>query len=421
MVIRKQISGQNLLYGFFFAFIFVFLDRTLQISHVAGSGWFAWISRIVALMMVLAAIISCKRFLRKNVNIISLLITIIFLGYSLVTTILNSKSVYTAIASAYPILGMSLFFVLIFFSARNCKVFISAVANLYIILVTINLICIILLPNLFGDRYFLGIENQIGYTLIIGELFVCLDSELRQVNKKKIYYHLVCAVTLLLIFSGSNMVGLFVFVAYFLIAPFQKFVKRHSIGWFIVAYCIIFISVVIIDSNDILQTPVVRFIIEDVLGKNVTLTSRTYIWEIAVDLFLQKPWLGHGIAETTDVFYVYKEFSDRISINGSYSAHNQLLQSLYEVGVLGVGIIVLLIIWSDKSLSNCKNNNIVGVFRISIMATLIMMLAEAPGLYPLILVLNLAALFPRMFEKNNGVMQNTKILLTCRKEREFYG
>lgn len=401
MVIRKQISGQNLLYGFFYALFFVLLDRTLQISYVAGSGWYAWSSRLIALMMVVIAIISCRGFLHKNMNTMSLFITIIYIAYSLGVTVLNSQSAYTAIASAYPILGMSLFLVLAFLSARNSKVFINAIANLYIILVTINLICIILLPNVFGNRYFLGIENQIGYTLIIGELFVYLDSELRQAKEKKKYFHLVCIITLLLIFSGSNMVGLFVLAAYFAISPFQNFVKHHSICWFIVIYCFIWILMLLGNSNDILQIPVVKFVIEEVLGKNTTLTSRTYIWEIAIVLFLQKPWLGHGIAESTNVFYVYKEFNNRIPINGSYSAHNQILQSLYEVGVLGVGIIVLLMILSDKTLSQCKNSKIIGVFRISMIVTLTMMLAEAPGLYPLIFILNLATVVPCLFNEND--------------------
>lgn len=45
--------------------------------------------------------------------------------------------------------------------------------------------------------------------------------------------------------------------------------------------------------------------IEDLLGKNLTLTNRTLIWGMVVDGFLNSPIIGNGVRETTSLFYIF--------------------------------------------------------------------------------------------------------------------
>lgn len=400
MMTGKQEVRYDFVYGVFFAFCYICLDRTIQIPYINGTSLFAWISRVVTAFVFIIFILKfCERHTFKAEHS-SLGITALYAVYTVVTTVMNDNSVYHAFASAYPVLGMSMFLMLMFMSSRNCTVFINAIANLYVILTSINLICIVLLPGLFGDVYFLGLENQIGYTLVIGELFVYVDSKLSRTHVKKNCYNLICVITLFLIFSGSNIIGLLVMIAYHLILPFQKFVKKHNIGWFAIGYCVLWILLMSVNSSSFLNSEPIKFLIEDVLKKNTTLTSRTYIWMVAFTLFLQKKWLGHGIGTTTNLFYVHKDFINRVSIDASYSAHNQVLQSLYEIGLLGIGIVVALLLVSDRRLRKCKDDNIIGIFRVAVITTLIMMLAEAPGLYSLIFILNFAVVIPRLFNEN---------------------
>jgi len=69
-----------------------------------------------------------------------------------------------------------------------------------------------------------------------------------------------------------------------------------------------------------------------------TLTGRTAIWLVALDLAIQKPWFGHG----------FHSFHTVVPTFGSYQAwhaHNELLHQFFNYGVTGV-IVVIALYWS---------------------------------------------------------------------------
>ncbi|HEY4378863.1 MAG TPA: O-antigen ligase family protein [Acidobacteriaceae bacterium] len=69
-----------------------------------------------------------------------------------------------------------------------------------------------------------------------------------------------------------------------------------------------------------------------------TLTGRTVLWTIAISMSLEKPWLGHGI-------YSFKSLVPPLGIFQPVHAHNELLQQLFEYGVVGV-VVAVGIYWS---------------------------------------------------------------------------
>ena len=54
----------------------------------------------------------------------------------------------------------------------------------------------------------------------------------------------------------------------------------------------------------ILESPLVSYVIEDLLGKNLTLTNRTLIWGMVVDGFLNSPIIG-TVLEKLRVYSIY--------------------------------------------------------------------------------------------------------------------
>lgn len=70
----------------------------------------------------------------------------------------------------------------------------------------------------------------------------------------------------------------------------------------------------------------------ELIGKDQTLTGRTYIWETALDLIAESPILGSGYPSLTNPSVL-----DRfLSTSGAASAHNSYLQILIESGVVGL-------------------------------------------------------------------------------------
>ncbi|MCF2870425.1 O-antigen ligase family protein [Octadecabacter sp. G9-8] len=77
----------------------------------------------------------------------------------------------------------------------------------------------------------------------------------------------------------------------------------------------------------------------DTTGKDVTLTGRTELWRIALELIAERPFLGMGY----QAFWVHGHspaealwFTFGIESRGGFNFHNTYLSNAVEVGVLGV-------------------------------------------------------------------------------------
>jgi hypothetical protein len=66
-----------------------------------------------------------------------------------------------------------------------------------------------------------------------------------------------------------------------------------------------------------------------------TLTGRTGIWLVTLQLALQKPWLGHG-------FHSYRSVIPAFGAFEPWHAHNELLQQFFTYGIVGVVLVATL-------------------------------------------------------------------------------
>jgi hypothetical protein len=69
-----------------------------------------------------------------------------------------------------------------------------------------------------------------------------------------------------------------------------------------------------------------------------TLTGRTGIWLVTLQLALEKPWLGHG-------FHSYRSVIPAFGAFEPWHAHNELLQQFFTYGIVGV-VLVATLYWS---------------------------------------------------------------------------
>jgi O-antigen ligase len=77
-----------------------------------------------------------------------------------------------------------------------------------------------------------------------------------------------------------------------------------------------------------------------------TLTGRTGIWLVTLQMALEKPWLGHG-------FHSYRSLIPAFGVFEPWHAHNELLQQFFTYGVVGV-VLVAALYWS--LLRQCRRN-----------------------------------------------------------------
>ena len=77
--------------------------------------------------------------------------------------------------------------------------------------------------------------------------------------------------------------------------------------------------------------PLIDVFIEKFLHKRTNFTERTIIWENAIKMIKEKPWIGHG----------YRPEVIGYKGNTFIHAHNQLLQQLNARGIIGFSLFIL--------------------------------------------------------------------------------
>lgn len=83
-------------------------------------------------------------------------------------------------------------------------------------------------------------------------------------------------------------------------------------------------------------------------GKDITLTGRTDLWQVALDNIAARPWLGQGYQafwrignpEAEDLWRMFG-----IESRTGFHFHNLYLSNAVEIGILGTGIQALLLLW----------------------------------------------------------------------------
>lgn len=364
--------------AFFIIFLYFLFDREIyQILHSDTLlSIYAFLSKCFAIFVILKVLIGQLN--KKTLKIVGY-ISLVFFSM-LISTLIKDGDVRRVIMIMYPILGMGGLVLWQCSTLKKTKFFIRIIARFYFLLVIINFLFLLIYPSFFtnsfasGETYFLGIENQIGYPMMKGLLFMLLDSFLRQEKSLLYIYVAMHIVTILIIFSGSNVVGLACMLLFIIPGIVQRKMTCYSLSVLLLWFAVLFVFVILLGNlNAVLGSSLISYIIEDVLGKNITLTNRTVIWDIVIGGFLESPIIGNGVRDTMNLFYISEQYT-----RGYMSAHNQILQTLYESGILFFVSLIPLINALNKSLKNTLPFVEI-VIKGCICSFLIMYMAEAPG------------------------------------------
>jgi O-antigen ligase len=91
-----------------------------------------------------------------------------------------------------------------------------------------------------------------------------------------------------------------------------------------------------------------RFIRSSAGEQMLSLTGRSQIWEVAIEVWRANPWFGYG-PTLWDA-----EFRKAIGMSFAFSAHNQFLQTLAGagmVGIIGLAIYIVTLLWFAVNLA----------------------------------------------------------------------
>ncbi len=318
---------------FFIIFLLVFTPFMIPVYFLEyldlGRLFNLW--KVASLLYTIIQLIIINKFVISK----EVIILVIFSLFLFLSTLLYSfENLYEW--SKY-ILSFIIPSIIFYFYLKNYSV--QLLGSLEIILgaeIFINVITQIIFPNglyLTGGRgttiaFVLGMENRFFFTYIT---FLAFGIPLINCYKRfKVFYYvtlIVINISLFYAWSVGAMIAIVIFdilliLNYFKIFPLN--IKKATIILLFLNLGIVFFQI---------QQYFASFI-ENVLKKSVTFSGRTALWNMAIDYIKQRFLFGYGMNSSEDLMKMYV---------GLVHPHNQLLQVLFQSGVLGFSIHILFI------------------------------------------------------------------------------
>lgn len=208
---------------------------------------------------------------------------------------------------------------------------ISALSILGIFYFALNAFIILIFPNglihtVGGNYYFLGTRNSILKFFVAFISIIGLESIYTN-KKKRLYIFLVLSISQILYFSVSTAITC-CFIIAFLLLFYKVLDGKLNLKLILVSTTLISLAFVFLNASSLFA-----WFITNVLHKDVGLNSRSLIWSKAIQILNSDRkllFLGHGIQNDGNFIYLYRLY---------WPAHNQLLEWLYEFGILGISLL----------------------------------------------------------------------------------
>lgn len=349
----------------FFSFEIFYLYPTIN-------NIYTLISKFIFIVL-LGIVLLKKNFTKEEIGYVALIFSY-FLILTLIT-IFNNADTRRLVMQIYPILGTLFLFNL---NKNKLVILVKSYTLLFFILVLINFMDMVLNKDLsseYSTNYFLlGGKNGLAVIFSVGMGFIKYTRELCKNFFWKVadrIYFLLILISAILTKSGTTIIS--IGILFFIYN--SKFLKRKITPIkFIVCYSLFWLGIVFFNIQYYF-----RYIIVDLLHKDITFTHRTLIWHIVLEKIKNKLYFGYGIPESHSIFKVIYPFGNGTR-TGIFSAHNQILQDLYEGGIVLFALFCLIYIISTISRTKNKLEKEKYIF-FSIIIIFIAYFAEALGRY----------------------------------------
>ena len=294
------------------------------------------------------------------------------------------SSIKLAFTSYYKF--MAIVFYLDYGLNHYCEKVISSLYYVLYLLIVINFYTLIKYPNgwysssNYANNWFFDYDNLHIFMYFPAILIMYVRNYIKD---KKIS---IGNATLMLMitygvyycFSANTVVAYTLFLVYLF---FKKFFDSYEIlnsKTYFIIYLVIFFAFVLFRVQDLFA-----WLIVGILGKSLTFTNRTIIWDKIISFIKTYPLLGYGREPTDIVTY-------KLGKSTYTHAHNTILDVTYKGGILSLVVFISLLNIVVKKLYEYKNYSITKLVSFILFCAFIMMNFEARqekiGLYIILIV-----------------------------------
>lgn len=308
-------------------------------------------------------------FFKKVVNIVFLISGIWVV--QVLSSIYYDGNIKNAVSSYMCVMAICM--IVYSMAIDNYDTVLNCIAGYLTVLALLNLITQIMFPM--GLLQIISIwEDEIGLWILGGvntTVSFALPATILQCIRYERSHKLMCIVwaaisssTIIIADSATGLVGLVVFLSMFFIRKILKLesVSRvFNINTYVIISAIIIIMFLLIGNFSIFEK-----IIVDILGRDMTLTTRTEIWDKVKDEIVQNWIFGHGIPVLDEFRRAY----------GASHLHDYYLQLLYQGGVVTLLAFCWLLNICRKKLYLNRKSDIAHTLSAGIFGFLIMFISE---------------------------------------------
>lgn len=196
----------------------------------------------------------------------------------------------------------------------------------------------VIMDFIFNESITTGIANNSNISssaiLIKLTLLIYLNSQKSSKSLITLFRitELISIISIIILQSRLGLLSLI--IIYIMMFFYFKISKKH----FVISALIIFFSLIALNSNN-LNTLNKSYNIAKISSDEST-NQRISFYKISLDLFLEKPIAGHGLGSWKYESLQYKDSNNK-NILVPYYTHNDFLQILMELGIIGLFIYLL--------------------------------------------------------------------------------
>lgn len=284
---------------------------------------------------------------QKKVSLIAILIGMqqFFL---LFTTVIHKGEMYNCVATLFSVMSIVLLYDLAL-AQEERDVFLSAQLFCFELVIYINLLTELLFPQglymeknvlfIHHKNWFLGYYNNHTKYFIPALMFAFLYA--KKSGKRLRIYLLTGAIFLsaFLAWSGGVILSLFIMALFFALQKKKQLVNYYAC-WSI---HILFLLMIYLKFYTVFQ-----WFVEGILNKWHSLIVRITLWGRIIEQIGKSPILGHGVKD-------YVTRATEVDYNHGIHAHNQLLELLYQGGIVGLGLWIIVVIVAGTAVYRYRN------------------------------------------------------------------
>lgn len=181
-----------------------------------------------------------------------------------------------------------------------------------------------------------GNYNQMGIRIIIALTIGIWSAQFGKWFKANLVLLIICSFAILLMVRSMTSLSCVTLFLFFCLIRNKKLVSLGVAGLFIIA--ILFEVIVCFSGTGLQNNELASWIIKDVLGKDMTFTGRTYMWDAALRVIQQSPIWGYGFVDTD---WFMKNMSSL-----AIGAHNYILNTMVYGGIIALTLYLAMVVKS---------------------------------------------------------------------------